>query len=89
MRPRSTLGPRRRSNAGSTVSDPAIAQKTTSIVPMPIVVKIALPAISIPAIAISTVAPETSTACPDVRAVRSSASRGARPRWRSSRSRRR
>ena len=43
----------------------------------------------IPAIAISTVRPETSAACPDVAAVTRSASRGGRPRRRSSRSRRR
>ena len=62
---------------------------TTIIVPSPIDVNIALPETNIPAIAISTVTPEISTACPDVAAVRSSASCGARPRCRSSRSRRR
>ena len=40
------------------------------IVPIPIDVKTGLPASSIPAIAISTVRPETSTACPEVAAVR-------------------
>ena len=54
---------------------------------MPIVVKIALPANSIPAIAISTVAPEISTAWPDVDDVSSSDACGDFPERRSSRSR--
>ena len=41
--------------------------------------KIRLPAMNIPAIAISTVAPEISTAWPEVEAARSSAARGVRP----------
>ncbi len=48
--------------AGSTVTDPITAQRTTSIVPMANDVKILLPAMNMPAIAISTVAPEITTA---------------------------
>ena len=87
--PVSTLSPSRCSSAGSTVSEPIIAASTTIIVPSPIVVKSELPETNMPAIAISTVAPEISTACPEVRAAWSSASCGERPRCRSSRSRRR
>ncbi len=69
--------------------EPTIAASTTIIVPSPIVANSELPDTNIPAIAISTVAPEISTACPDVRAARSSASWDERPVRRSSRSRRR
>jgi hypothetical protein len=58
------------SSAGRTVSDPTSAQKTTSIAPIPIDVKIFVPANNIPAIAIRTVKPEISTACPEVAAAR-------------------
>ena len=57
--------------------------------PIAIPVKIRLSAMNIPAIAISTVAPEMSTAWPEVDAARSSAARGSFPIARSSRSRRR
>ncbi len=87
-RPLSIRSPSLPIAAGSTVSEPTIAQRTTSIVPNAIDVKILLPAISIPAIATSTVRPEISTAWPDVDAARSSAGRGSRPACRSSRSRR-
>jgi hypothetical protein len=58
------------SNAGRTVKEPTSEQKTTSIAPIPIDVKIFVPANSIPAIAIKTVKPEMSTACPEVAAAR-------------------
>jgi hypothetical protein len=74
------------SSAGSTVSEPTIVVKTTSIAPIPIELNTLLPANSIPAIAISTVPPEISTARPDVAAARPSAS-CAPPLRRSSRSR--
>ena len=84
--PRSTRSPSFASSAGSTVSEPTIAAKTTSIAPIPIDVKIFEPESSIPAIAISTVPPEMSTAWPDVAAARGSAS-SPWPASRSSRSR--
>ena len=89
MRPRSTRSSSFESSAGRIVSEPTIATEIMIIVPIPIDVNTGLPASSIPAIAISTVRPETSTACPEVAAVTRSASRGGRPRRRSSRSRRR
>ena len=85
--PHSTWSPSLWSSAGRTLSEPSSAHRTTRIVPAPIVVKIAFPANSIPVIAISTVAPEMSTACPEVAAVRSSDSCGGFPLRRSSRSR--
>ena len=75
------------SSAGSTVREPTSEMKTTSIAPIPIEVKMFVPASSKPAIAISTVTPEIKTACPEVAAARKSPSC---PRWpaaRSSRSR--
>ena len=84
--PRSTRSPSLPSSAGSTVSEPTIAAKTTSIAPTPIDVKIFEPESSIPAIAISTVPPEMSTAWPDVAAARGNASSPC-PACRSSRSR--
>ena len=89
MRPQSTRSPSFESDAARTVTEPITAQRTTSIVPIAIPVKILLSAMNIPAIAISTVAPEMTTAWPDVDAARSSAARGSRPIARSSRSRRR
>ena len=89
MRPRSTLSPSLESEAASTVTDPITAQRTTSIVPSAIDVKMRLPAMNMPAIAISTVAPEITTAWPEVDAARRSALRGSCPLARSSRSRRR
>ncbi len=89
IRPRSTRSPSFASIAGRTVTDPMTAERTTSIVPIAMPVKMRLPAMNSPAIAISTVAPEMSTACPDVEAARSSACRGSLPIARSSRSRRR
>jgi hypothetical protein len=59
--------------AGRAVSERTIATATTTIVAMPIDVKILLPANSIPAIAMSTVRPEMNTAWPDVDAAVSSA----------------
>ncbi len=88
-RPRSTRSPSFASAAGSTVTEPITAHRTTSIVPIAIDVKIRLSAMNIPAIAISTVAPEMRTAWPDVAAARNSAGRGSLPAARSSRSRRR
>ena len=87
IRPRSTRGPSSRSSAGSTVTDPATAQATTTIVPAAIPLKMAEPTTNWPAIAIATVVPAISTARPDVRDVRSSASRTDAPRRRSSRER--
>jgi hypothetical protein len=55
--PQFTRSPSLCSSAGSTLNEPISAQRTTIIVPAPIVEKIAFPAKSIPAIAISTVAP--------------------------------
>jgi hypothetical protein len=49
-------------------------------VPRPIVEKSELPVTNMPAMAISTVAPEISTAWPEVRAVNSNASCGVLPR---------
>jgi len=63
------------------------AGKTTIIVPIAIEVKILFPAKNMPAIAMSTVAPEMSTAWPDVPAAVNSARCGSAPRRRSSRSR--
>jgi hypothetical protein len=80
IRRKSTLSARRWSSAGSTVSEPIIAARTTIIVPRPIVLNSELPETNMPAIAINTVAPEISTACPDVRAATSNASWGERPR---------
>ena len=88
-RPFSTLSPSLESTAGSTVTEPSTATATTSIVPIAIEVKTALPAISMPAIAISTVTPETSTAWPEVAAANSSAASLERPASRSSILRRR
>ena len=87
-RPLSMRSPSLAIAAGRTVSEPRIAQRTTSIVPSAIEVKILLPVISIPAIATSTVRPEISTAWPEVKAAFSSERRGSRPADLSSRSRR-
>jgi hypothetical protein len=73
------LSPSLDRSAASTVTDPTTAATTTNIVPIASEVKIAFPARNIPAMATSTVAPEMSTAIPDVPAARSSASRGDRP----------
>ena len=85
----STRWPSFASSAGRIESEPISATATISIAPTAIDVKTALPVKSIPAIAISTVSPEMKTACPEVPAAFSSASRGESPRARSSRSRRR
>ena len=89
MRPVSTRCPSFDSSAGRIESDPISATATISIAPTAIDVKTALPVKSMPAIAISTVRPEMKTAWPEVPAAFSSASLGAAPRARSSRSRRR
>ena len=68
MTPRSIRSPSFASSAGRTVSEPTTEQKTTIIAPSPTDVKTAEPASSIPAIATITVAPETSTAWPEVAA---------------------
>ncbi len=60
--PRSTREPSPASAAGRTVTEPAMATSTTSIVPTPMEVKTLAPVNSMPAIAITTVVPETSTA---------------------------
>ena len=78
------LRPRKESIAGRKVIEPSIATATTSIVPMPKPMKIALPANSSPAIAVSTVMPEISTARPDVAAAISTAASVEWPRSRSS-----
>ena len=70
------------------VNEPSIAIATTINVPIPNEMKTLLPLRNIPAIAAITVRPETSTARPEVAAAASIASRGPRPRARSSRSRR-
>ena len=87
IRPRSTRGPSSWSSAGSTVTDPATAQPTTTIVPAAIPLKTSEPTTNWPAIAIATVVPAISTERPEVRDVRSSASRTVAPRSRSSRER--
>ena len=87
MRPRSIRGPSSSSTAGSTVTDPATAQAITAIAPLAMPLKMLVPIMNCPAIATATVAPATITVCPDVRAVRSSASCDASPRARSSRER--
>ena len=87
MRPRSIRGPSSCNTAGNTVTDPAIAQTTTAIVPLAIPLKMLDPIANCPAIAIATVVPAISTVRPDVRAVRASASWVERPRRRSSRER--
>ena len=88
IRPFSILSPSLPSSAGSTVSEPIIATKTTSIVPTEKDMKVLSPEKNMPAIAIRTVKPETSTARPEVAAAASSAARSPRPARRSSRSRR-
>jgi hypothetical protein len=69
------------------VTEPATAQAITAIVPAAMPLKICEPITNWPAIATATVVPATTTVCPDVRAVRSSASWDASPRARSSRER--
>jgi hypothetical protein len=63
--------------------------RATRSTPTPSEVNAALPASSMPAMAITTVAPEISTAWPEVAAARCSALRGGSPAAVSSRSRRR
>ena len=89
MRPLSTLSPSFESTAGRTVSEANIATATTVIVPTANEVKVGSPLSSIPAIEAITVAPETSTARPEVAAAASSDASAERPARRSSRSRRR
>ena len=67
------FSPRNASIAGRKVIEPSTATATTSIVPMPKPMKIALPANSSPAIAVITVRPEMSTARPEVAAAISTA----------------
>ena len=80
-------GPSSWSSAGRTVTDPATAHATTTIVPAAIPLKMSEPTTNWPAIAIATVVPAISTERPEVRDVRSSASRVDAPRSRSSRER--
>jgi hypothetical protein len=87
MRPFSILSPSLPSSAGSTVSEPIIATRTTIIVPTEKDMNVLSPEKNIPAIAIITVMPEMSTARPDVAAAASSAAPSLRPARRSSRSR--
>lgn len=89
MRPLSTRSPSHASTAGITVTEPIIAIPTTRIDPTPRAVKVGSPPRNIPAIAIITVAPETSTARPEVAAAVARAWASEAPRRRSSRSRRR
>ncbi|MBB2740552.1 UNVERIFIED_ORG: hypothetical protein FHR35_000372 [Microbispora rosea subsp. rosea] len=89
MRPPSTRRPSRASSAGSTVTEPIIARPTTSTAPTVSPRKLSSPVNSRPARHSITVRPETTTACPEVRAVISSARTMSRPPARSSRARRR
>ena len=75
--------------AGSTVREANIAIATTRMVPSAKAMKVFSPLMNMPAIATITVAPEMSTARPDVAAAASSADDSLRPAARSSRSRRR
>jgi hypothetical protein len=88
-RPKSTRSPRRDSRAGSTVTDPTTATRTTRIAAVPKPSKSNIPDRYMPAIATTTVRPETMTERPDVAAAILSAVRGSLPSARSSRSRRR
>ena len=87
MRPRSILGPSRRSVAGSTVTAPRTAHAITAIAAVAIPLSVRTPTRYMPAIAIATVAPETTTVRPEVRSVVSRASSIPAPRWRSARER--
>ena len=75
--------------AGRTVSEPSTATATTRIDPTASDEKMASPARNMPAMEMMTATPETTTACPDVAAAISTASRCLAPLARSSRSRRR
>ena len=86
-RPFSTRSPSQLSIAGRTVSEANTATATTRIVPSANEMNDLSPLISIPAIATITVAPEISTARPEVAAAASSAAPSLRPAARSSRSR--
>ena len=88
-RPFSTRSPSQLSMAGSTVSEANIAIATTRMVPSAKAMNVFSPLMNMPAIATITVAPEMSTARPDVAAAASSAEVSLRPAARSSRSRRR
>ena len=87
IRPRSSRGPSSRNVAGRTVTAPRTAQATTAIAAVAIPLRVLTPTRYIPAIATATVAPETTTALPDVASVVSSASSIAAPRLRSARER--
>ena len=89
MRGRSTQRPSFASSAGRTVSEPSTATATTVMEPTASDEKMASLASSMPAIEIITATPDTTTACPDVAAAISTASRCPAPLARSSRSRRR
>ncbi len=88
-RPFSTRSPSQLSIAGSTVSDAKTAIATTKIVPSANEMNALSPLMNMPAIATITVAPEMSTARPEVAAAASRAAPSLRPAARSSRSRRR
>ena len=88
MRPFSMRSPSADRTAGSTVSEPIIATKTTSIAPMAKDMNVLSPEKNIPAMAIMTVTPESRTARPEVAAAASREARALRPARRSSRSRR-
>ncbi len=87
--PRSAQPPSQDSTAGSTVSDPATATPTTTIVPIAAPLKTVYPVRNNPAMALITVRPETTIARPDVPAAIRSACACEAPFARSSRSRRR
>jgi hypothetical protein len=87
-RPALIRSPSSASVAGSTVSEPRTAKKTTMIVPSAIAVNTLSPVMSRPASESMTVRPETTIARPAVAAAMSSAASGPRPARRSSRSRR-
>ena len=74
-RGRSTHRPSLASSAGSTVSEPITATATTRIEPTASEEKTTSPARNRPAIAMITAMPETTTACPEVSAAISTASR--------------
>ncbi len=89
MRPFSMRSPSTDRIAGSTVSEPIMATKTTSIAPMAKDMNVLSPEKNIPAMAIMTVKPEIRTARPEVAAAAWRAAPSAlRPARRSSRSRR-
>ena len=87
IRPASILVPSRVSTAGSTVTEPATAQKMTAIVPAAMPLSIFSPGRNMPATATATMLPEITTVRPEVRDVVSRALRAVAPACRSWRER--